>query len=110
MLEAISRIRAAGLRAGALTNNWREDDEDHPLQDLFDVVVESSKTGVRKPDPRIYRIVCDALEIEFTQAAFLDDIGANLKAARALGMVTIKVDQPEPALRELETLLGFPLL
>ena len=110
MLQAIARIRSEGLKAAALTNNWREEEDAHPLHDIFDVVVESAKTGVRKPDPRIYQIVCEALEIDFPQAAFLDDIGANLKAARRLGMFTIKVDHPEPALRELEELLGFRLL
>ena len=109
MLRAIERIRGHGLGVAALTNNWREDDDEHPLQALFDEVIESSKTGVRKPDPAIYRLACEALEIEFSQAAFLDDIGANLKAARALGMATIKVDDPEQALRELEALLSLPL-
>lgn len=110
MLEAIARIRSSALPVAALTNNWREDEGEHPMLDLFDVVIESAKTGVRKPDPKIYQLTCEALGVEFYQAAFLDDIGTNLKAARALGMTTIKVDDPLVALGELEELLGFPLL
>jgi putative hydrolase of the HAD superfamily len=113
MLEAIRTIRRRGLRTGALTNNWRREapsQEERPLVDLFDVFIESSVVGLRKPDPRIYRLVCRELGVELRETIFLDDIGRNLKSARALGMTTIKVDEPEAALRELEALLGFPLL
>jgi putative hydrolase of the HAD superfamily len=65
--------------------------------------------GLRKPDPRIYELACRELSIEPRQAAFLDDIGRNLKAARQLGMTTIKVDTPEQALAELSDALGFAL-
>ena len=116
MLEAIRRIRAAGLKLAALTNNWKSDEEQGPndgtraIQGLFDVFVESSVEGLRKPDPRIYQRVCERLEIAPQQAVFLDDIGRNLKAARELGMSTIKVDAPEQALSELSTILGIELL
>ena len=111
MLEAIRRIRARGLKAGALTNNWVDGEREptHALQELFDAFVESSQVGLRKPDPRIYALVCAALDVEPHEAVFLDDIGRNLKAARALGMRTIKVDAPAPALDELRGHLGFPL-
>jgi putative hydrolase of the HAD superfamily len=111
MLEAIRRIRARGLKTGALTNNWVDGEREptHALQDLFDAFIESSKVGLRKPDPRIYALACEALGVEPGDAVFLDDIGRNLKAARALGMRTIKVDAPEPALDELRRHLGFPL-
>lgn len=111
MLEAIRRIRARGLRAGALTNNWADDrgEPTHDLAALFDAFVESSKVGLRKPDPRIYQLACDALGVAPSEAVFLDDIGRNLKAARELGMRTIKVDAPAPALEELSRQLGFPL-
>ena len=65
--------------------------------------------GLRKPDPRIYAHACEALEVRPREAIFLDDIGRNLKAARALGMTTIKVEHPEPALDALSELLGFAL-
>lgn len=111
MLEAIRRIRARGLRAGALTNNWASERSEpaHELKDLFDAFIESSKVGLRKPDPRIYQLACDSLGVAPTEAVFLDDIGRNLKAARELGMRTIKVDAPEPALAELSGHLGFAL-
>jgi putative hydrolase of the HAD superfamily len=111
MLAAIRRIRAEGLRTAALTNNWRKDGpaDPHGLRAEFDVFVESAAVGLRKPDPRIYALVCDALGVVPARAAFLDDIGRNLKSARALGMTTIKVDDPDAALRELEGVLGFSL-
>lgn len=115
MLAAIRRIRDRGLRTAALTNNWAaaEGEADvsraNELRALFDVFVESTVEGLRKPDPRIYRLVCERLEVEPVEAVFLDDIGRNLKAARELGMTTIKVAEPDDALAELEEVLGFPL-
>ena len=108
MLAAVRRIRERGLRAAALTNNWAGDGTG-VLRAHFDVFVESSELGLRKPDPRIYEHACRCLAIEARQAVFLDDIGSNLKAARALGMTTIKVTAPEQALAELEGVLGFAL-
>jgi putative hydrolase of the HAD superfamily len=115
MLEAIRRIRAHGLRVGALTNNWRrEGPEDdvipHRLRAHFDAFVESRVVGLRKPDPKIYLLACRELGVEPSRTAFLDDIGSNLKPALALGMVTIKVDDPEAALRALGSLVGLELL
>ena len=118
MLEAIRRLRAAGLRVAALTNNWvaetpavaASETVKSRLAAHFDVVVESAVVGLRKPDPRIYALVCDRLGVEPARVAFLDDIGRNLKPARELGMATIKVDDPEQALRELGTLLDLDLV
>jgi putative hydrolase of the HAD superfamily len=119
MLTAIRRIRARGLAVAALTNNWAgaEGGDDQAgladgtrlLHPAFDVVVESSVEGLRKPDPRIYRLTCERLGVAPDEAIFLDDIGRNLKPARQLGLATIKVTTPESALAELEQLLGFPL-
>lgn len=75
----------------------------------FDVIVESSQVGLRKPDPAIYELVCGKLGVEPHEAVFLDDLGINLKPARAMGMTTIKVVDPHDALRELEAVVGFPL-
>jgi putative hydrolase of the HAD superfamily len=110
MLEAIGRLRGAGLRVGALTNNWRTERDSHPLGEHFDVVIESALVGLRKPDPRIYELACGKLGVAPARTAFLDDIGSNLKTARALGMATIKVDDPDAALRELGELVGLDLL
>jgi len=109
MYQAIERIREHGLATAALTNNFA------PLQapDLtarFDVVVQSSVEGFRKPQKRIYEIVVERLGIEAKEAVFLDDIGANLKPARAMGMATIKVDDPHEAIVWLSELLGLDLV
>lgn len=76
---------------------------------LFDVVIESSKLGIRKPDPRIYQIACKEIGVAPENAAFLDDLGVNLKPARNLGMYTIKVLSTDQALTDLEALLQFSL-
>ena len=113
MLGAIRTLRDARYSVAALTNNWAHEgaggSETDTLRDLFDVFVESSKLGLRKPDPRIYQHTCEALGVTPHDAIFLDDIGRNLKAARELGMTTIKVDQPEPALAELARHLELTL-
>jgi putative hydrolase of the HAD superfamily len=116
MLAAIRRIRAEGLRTAALTNNWRANDEapgidEHSpeLAEVFDLIVESAVEGLRKPDPRIYQLTCSRLGVTADATVFLDDLGTNLKSARALGMTTIKVGDPAIALAELEGLLGFSL-
>lgn len=118
VLHAIRRIRAHGLKTAALTNNWSPLDVEPPpgqasdvrgLRALFDVVVESSVEGVRKPDPRIYLLVCERLGVAPGATVFLDDLGVNLKPARDLGMTTIKVDDPEEALAELESVLDLAL-
>ena len=111
MLAAIRTLRVRGLCVAALTNNWPSEGRDErALRSHFDAFFESSVLGLQKPDPRIYQHACAALAIAPAEAVFLDDIGRNLKAARALGMKTIKVDSPEQALAELADLLGFPLI
>ena len=116
MLRAIDRLKDAGQRVAALTNNWSDGREGaessfkrSDLHARFELVVESSVVGLRKPDPRIYLLTCEKLGIGPAEAVFLDDIGANLKSARALGMVTIKVHDPDQALEELEQVLGLDL-
>ena len=76
---------------------------------LFSDVIESSKVGIRKPDPEIYKMACTALDVAPARAVFLDDLGVNLKPARALGMATIKVTGAQQAIAELAELLGHPL-
>jgi putative hydrolase of the HAD superfamily len=117
MLRAIRVIRGRGLHVGALTNNWASaevtdgdpNDGTRALRGHFDVFIESSVEGMRKPDPRIYQLACSRLGVDPEATVFLDDIGANLKPARALGLTTIKVDDPVSALAELATTLGFAL-
>jgi putative hydrolase of the HAD superfamily len=113
MVAAITSIRDHGLKTAALTNNWGDDpsntDRVRSTGDWFDLMVESAIEGMRKPDPRIYQLVCDRLGVSPKETVFLDDLGANLKPARELGMTTIKVVEPEAALAELEAVLGFAL-
>ena len=113
MLEAVRRIRAHGIKTAGLTNNWlmeEKDEEREVLENSFDAFIESCRTGLRKPDPRIYEITCEALGVLPGDAAFLDDIGANLKTAAKLGMLAIKVEDPGEALRELGEALGIDLI
>jgi putative hydrolase of the HAD superfamily len=115
MVTALGRCHER-LKTGLLTNNFVLDagaDEGPTLYSAvlghFDVVVESSKAGCRKPDLRFYESACELLDIEPAEAVFLDDLGVNLKPARAMGMRTIKVVDPDQALAELEGVVAFPL-
>lgn len=114
MARAIGRIRSSGLRTAALTNNWADETRTSTPNglhetELFDVIVESSVEGLRKPDPRIYALALARLDVLASEAVFLDDLGMNLKPAREMGMATIKVVDPDVALAELEATLGFVL-
>ncbi len=79
------------------------------IMSLFEVVIESSKVGMRKPDPKIYELACNEMAIEPAEAIYLDDLGINLKPARALGMSTIKVFSAAQAIDDLEQQLGLTL-
>jgi putative hydrolase of the HAD superfamily len=113
MVQALRRIGEEGLRQACLTNNVAGTEAVRPelaeVMALFDTVLESSKLGVRKPDPRFYELALDAVGVDPTEAVFLDDLGINLKPARALGIHTIKVVDPDRALAQLEEVVGFPL-
>ncbi|XP_051828757.1 acyl-CoA dehydrogenase family member 10 [Antechinus flavipes] len=112
MTEAINRIRAEGLKTAVLSNNFYLPSGESflPLdRKQFDVVIESCLEGICKPDPRIYEICLQRLQVEPAESIFLDDLSHNLKAAAQLGIHTIKVNDAESALKELETLLGFSL-
>ena len=115
MVAALRRV-AARYKTACLTNNTLRPepagDRGRVLAEvmgLFDAVFESSKLGVRKPDPRFYTMACDGLGVACDEAVFLDDLGVNLKPARALGIRTIKVVDPDAALAELEAHLGHPV-
>jgi putative hydrolase of the HAD superfamily len=121
MVGAVNRCRSC-FKTGLLTNNFvsrfgtviGDDSGDSAARladvlSLFDVVVESSVVGLRKPDPAFYLLACRRLEVSPERVVFLDDLGVNLKPARALGMTTIKVEDPETAITALETVLGIGL-
>ncbi|KAJ3534601.1 hypothetical protein NMY22_g6858 [Coprinellus aureogranulatus] len=127
MREAILRIRAAGKhRVIALTNNfakidapadeleflgWKEGPVPRHLTDLFDDFCDSSALGMRKPEPAFYLAACERNNIKPTEAIFLDDIGLNLKTAKALGMDTIlvQIGKTLEAVKELERRFGIDL-
>ena len=118
MVAAVRRLRAAGLPLALLSNNVAPMERTGrlgELLELFDAVVESSIEGVRKPEPEIYRRALDRLSeavgrpVEAGDCAYLDDLGINLKPARAMGMHTVKVTDPAAALAELSALVGIDL-
>jgi len=116
MVTALDRVIDAGLTTACLTNNVVSDERTGPAHPLvaevmakFDHVVESSKVGVRKPEPRFYEIACELAGVRPTQCVFLDDLGINLKPARAMGMQTIKVTAADQAIDDLATVLGLAL-
>jgi putative hydrolase of the HAD superfamily len=115
MVRALATIKSAGFKQACLTNNFFRFDttettrQRSPVMDNFDVIVESSVVGVRKPEPRFYEIACEELEIAPSQAVMLDDLGVNLKPAAQMGMRTIKVIDPDDALAQLSAHLGIGL-
>jgi putative hydrolase of the HAD superfamily len=111
MVTAIRVCRTA-YKTACLTNNFVRaeailSEEVASVYALFDAVLESRVLGVRKPDPRFYELACKAVGVRPEESVFLDDLGVNLKPARALGMHTIKVTDPDRALNELEAVLGL---
>ena len=112
MVAAIEECRKADYKTACLTNNFVSEEraispEVSRVYELFDAVLESRVLGVRKPDPRFYELACDALGVRPEESVFLDDLGVNLKPARALGMHTIKVTDPDEALDKLGRLVGL---
>jgi putative hydrolase of the HAD superfamily len=113
VVAALRILRANRLKVAALTNNWVSEDQSKKMALLraeFDVFIESTRVGLRKPDPRIYELTCRELGLAPARVAYLDDIGLNLKPARVLGMTTIKVDEIGRALVELGGVVGLSLV
>ena len=117
MVEALRRIHTA-MKTGCITNNLPANAMGSAggrslyvaeVMQLFNHVIESAKIGLRKPDPRIYRMMAEALQVRPEACVYLDDLGVNLKPARALGMTTIKVVSADQAIAELEAATGLRL-
>ena len=117
MVEALRRIKTR-LKTGCITNNLPANAIGSAsgrvlyiaeVMALFDHVIESAKIGLRKPDPRIYRMMVDALGVDPGSCVYLDDLGVNLKPAREMGMTTIKVLSGAQAIAELEAATGLKL-
>ncbi len=119
MIEALRRIKAR-FKTGCITNNMPSHGAEgtaagrtlyaREIMELFDVLIESSKVGIRKPDPRIYTMMCEKLGARPEACVYLDDLGGNLKPARAMGMTTIKVESGPQAIAELEAATGMKLI
>jgi len=120
MITALEKIKGNLIQA-CLTNNIQSmGDMDfegnvsaagkhEEVMSMFDFVFESSKENVRKPDPEFYLRACKRGDVDPSDVVFLDDLGINLKPAKALGMSTIKVTDPKEALSELQALLDFDI-
>ena len=117
MVEALTRIKTK-FKTGCITNNLPNDAIGSAsgrtlyvaeVMALFDHVIESAKIGLRKPDPRIYQMMVETLQVDPGKCVYLDDLGVNLKPARAMGMTTIKVVSAPQALTELEAATGMKL-
>ena len=112
MVEALSKC-SSKFKTAMLTNNitpMGEQDLDEDVQkvvEIFDLLIESSIEGCRKPEEKFYEVACERLDVKPENCVFLDDLGINLKPARAMGMTTIKVIDPEDAIKELYEILGF---
>ena len=112
MVEALSKC-SSEFKTAMLTNNITPmgeqdlDEEVEKVVEMFDLLVESSIEGCRKPEEKFYEIACERLNVKPENCVFLDDLGINLKPARDMGMSTIKVIDPEDAIRELYEILGF---
>ena len=119
MAAALDRLKADGFKLGCITNNVpsgkgagmagtaEKARAVAAVMTRFDHIIESSKVGVRKPDPRIYMMMCEALDVEPAQCIYLDDLGINCKPAAALGMAAIKVTSGNQALDALAALLAL---
>jgi len=117
MVEALKHT-GANFKLGCITNNLPANAIGSAqgrsfyvaeVMALFDHVIESARIGLRKPDPRIYQMMVEALKVDPKNCIYLDDLGINLKPARAMGMTTIKVVSPAQAIGELEAATGFKL-
>jgi putative hydrolase of the HAD superfamily len=113
MVDAVRQIHDAGYRTALLTNISRNGDalfrELIPVDELFDVVIDSSKVGLRKPDPEIYRLTCERLGVGPERCLFIDDLLCNVEAAGELGMQVIQCLDPVAVADEVvQRLLGHP--
>jgi putative hydrolase of the HAD superfamily len=110
MIELMRELKGRGLRMALLTNNVREWEplwrSMVPIDELFEVVVDSAFVGCRKPDPEIYGIVLDRIGLGGDQCLFVDDVEVNCEAARDLGMTAVHFRANEQAIEEIRAALG----
>jgi epoxide hydrolase-like predicted phosphatase len=109
MYEMLREARAAGVRTCLLSNSWANEYPREGWDDFFDEVVISGEIGMRKPEPRIFEHALGRIGLAGEECVFIDDIEANIEAARRLGIVGVHHRDPEVTIAELETLLGVSL-
>jgi epoxide hydrolase-like predicted phosphatase len=110
MIELMRDLRDQGFRMAMLTNNVREWEAlwraKLPVDEIFEVVVDSAFVGMRKPEPAIYRLTCERLGVEASECLFIDDLEVNCDAARAAGMTPVHFRDDEQAIRDIGAALG----
>jgi putative hydrolase of the HAD superfamily len=110
MVEAVREIRAGGIKTGMLSNSWSVDHYDLDLlAELFDDVVISAEVRLHKPQPEIYRLAAERLEVEPERCLFVDDLRENCDGAEAVGMTAIRFRDPQQAIARLGELTGLDL-
>jgi epoxide hydrolase-like predicted phosphatase len=105
----VRRAREQGIATALLSNSWGNDYPRDMWTDMFDVVVISGEVGMRKPEPRIYQLVCDRLGLQPQQCVFVDDMHYNVDAAVRLGWVGVHHRSYAETAAELEAIFGLPL-
>jgi putative hydrolase of the HAD superfamily len=107
MIGAVRAARAAGLRTGLLSNSWRVEDYDRALlEELFDAWVISGEVGLRKPDPAIYALTLERLDLPAEACVFIDDLEPNIVAARECGLHAVHFRDTEQTIDEVRTVLA----
>lgn len=109
MVTAVRRAKAAGLATALLSNSWGLDYPREGWDELFDVTVISGEVGLRKPDPRIYRMVAERLGLPPQRCVFVDDLRPNVRAAVEVGMIGVHHTDPDTTVDELEVIFEVPL-
>jgi len=111
MLLAVGAVKAAGFKTALLSNSWGSSLYPRArLAVLFDALVISGEVGMRKPDPDIYVLALERIQVEPHRSVFVDDHPGHLAAARELGMLTILHRSPEETIAELESVFGVRLI
>lgn len=109
MIDAVRQVKGAGYRTALLTNISRSGEPLWrtllPVEELFDVVVDSSQVGLRKPDPAIFTLTCEQLGLQPAECLFVDDLRCNVDAAAGLGMTTIQCRDPVAIAEDVVSLL-----
>jgi putative hydrolase of the HAD superfamily len=109
MIDAVRAARAAGVPTGLITNSWGLGIYDRAPTDLFDTAVISGEVGLHKPQPEIYLLACERLEVDPTAAIFVDDLRENCAGAEAVGMTAVLHRDSARTVGRLEELLGIEL-